>query len=104
MKQFFLIWLSLYPGGQICLAQRTPDFVNIEKMKDDSAKVNRWNELAEKTLANNPTLAIDILGKAVELAEKIKYPFGGSVACGIRASMFIYEMKLDSAKLLVDKG
>jgi signal transduction histidine kinase len=104
MKQFFLIWLCICPLLEICQAQQIPDLAGIKKMKDDSAKVNRLNESAEKTLSYDPLLAISILDNSIQLSQKIKYPLGGSIALGIRATMFIYEMKLDSAGFLLDKA
>ena len=104
MKQFFLIWLSVVVAAQASPAQPMQELATIERMKDDSAKLNRLNRLAEKTMTYNPILAIGILQSAIRLSEKINDPLGGSVACGIRASMYIYEMKLDSANLLLDKG
>ncbi|RYF86922.1 MAG: hypothetical protein EOO03_11220, partial [Chitinophagaceae bacterium] len=104
MKQFFLIWLLSAAVFRIGMAQQSAELAIIQKMKDDSAKVNRLNELAEKTMAYNPALAIDILDRAIQIAQKAGYALGASVANGTRATMFIYEMKLDSATLLLDKG
>ncbi len=104
MKIIFLIWLFLTMMLPAAFAQQLPELATIEKMKDDTVKVNRLNDLAVKVIASNPMASIDILQKSLQLSEKIKYPLGASVAYANRASMLLYEMKLDSAELLLNKG
>ena len=76
----------------------------IRQMPDDTAKVNRLNTYAEKIQFSEPGNAIDIIESTIELAGKLNYPLGLSVAYGLRAGLLFYEMKLDSCKLLLDKA
>lgn len=107
MKQFCMIWLCVFSLVMPGKAQQLPapaQLAAIQQLPDDTAKVNRLNNLASSLFASDPMFAINVLKEATRLSEKIKYPLGGSVAYGIHASMLIYEMKLDSALLLLDKS
>lgn len=104
MRHFFLIWFCLFCISAAAHAQLLSELSSLEKMPDDTAKVHRLNELASATVASNPLLAIDILRKTIALSQKINYPLGTSVAYSTRASMLLYEMKLDSATMLLDKA
>lgn len=104
MRQLFLILFLLQGLAGITFAQQLADLYAIEKMKDDTVKVNKLNDLAGKMMASDPVLAIGILQKATRLSSSIKYTLGESVAYGNRATMLLYEMKLDSATLLLDKA
>ena len=76
----------------------------VEYLKDDTSKINWLNKYSEKIQFANPDKAILIIEKTITLANKINYPFGLSVAYGLRAGLLYYEMKLDSCKLLLDKA
>lgn len=70
----------------------------------DTAAVNRMNGLARNLLLENPEKANIIISASITGAEKINYPFGRSVAYGLRANLLFYQMKLDSCQLLIDKA
>jgi two-component system, NarL family, sensor kinase len=76
----------------------------IQLLPDDTSKVNKWNKLAGEIQFENPGKAAAIIKSTITLSEQIDYDFGLSVAYGLRAVMFFYEMKLDSSKLLLDKA
>lgn len=106
-KRICLIWLCIFfiqVSGYAQPVSSPVQLADIEKMPDDTAKVNRLNELAGYMFASDPVFVSGVLERSAKLSEKIGYRYGGSVAYGIRASMLIYEMKLDSALLLLDKG
>lgn len=75
----------------------------IFQMPDDSAKVNRLNTFAEN-IFSNPLKAIEILESSAKIAKSINYAQGLSVAYGLRADLFFYEMKIDSCRFLLDKA
>jgi len=76
----------------------------IYALPDDSAKINRLNELAGKQLFENPEHATAVIAAAIAISQKINYPLGLSVAYGLQANLLFYQMKLDSCKGLVDKA
>jgi two-component system, NarL family, sensor kinase len=88
-------------GQQVSLDKEE---IAINKLPEDTAKVNRLNDYAGKIQFANPLKAIAIIQSSIVMASKINYPFGLSVAYGLRAGLLFYEMKLDSCKLLVDKA
>jgi two-component system, NarL family, sensor kinase len=88
-------------GQQVSLDKEE---IAINKLPEDTAKVNRLNDYAGKIQFANPLKAIAVIQSSIVMASKINYPFGLSVAYGLRAGLLFYEMKLDSCKLLVDKA
>jgi signal transduction histidine kinase len=76
----------------------------IRAMPDDTSKVNKLNALAVKIQFENPVRAISLMEAAVGIAQKIQYDLGLSTAYGLRANLLFYEMKLDSATLLVNQA
>lgn len=100
------MFLGLFLGADLLAQTAAIDSLEkvINKLPDDEEKVNRLNELAGKTQFVNPDKAISILKVAIRIAEKIKYPLGISTAYGMQANLLFYEMKLDSARLLIDKA
>ncbi len=76
----------------------------ISRLPNDTSKVNRLIDIARKVAFENRTKAAQAIGQAIALAKKINDPFGLSSAYGLKASILFYEMKLDSSKLLLDKG
>ena len=76
----------------------------INQLPDDTNKVNRLNTLAGKIQFADPVKAIDLLKSSIRISEEIKYPLGASTAYGMQANLLFYEMKLDSAKQLIDKA
>ncbi|RYD82593.1 MAG: tetratricopeptide repeat protein [Sphingobacteriales bacterium] len=107
MKKCWLICYSLFFLLAVADAQQpslSAQLAAIEKTKDDSAKVNRLNELATANLASDPGFVKLVIQKSIALSQKINYDLGASVANGIQGSMLIYEMKLDSALLFIDKA
>ncbi|RYY49661.1 MAG: sensor histidine kinase [Chitinophagaceae bacterium] len=104
MKSFCLILLGALHFSLSCIGQPGNSLPSILQLKDDSTKVNKLNAYAEQIMAFDPQQAIRALNQSVELSKSIQYPLGTSIAYAIRATMFIYEMKLDSANLLLQQG
>lgn len=105
MKKVILLLFLLPVYG---IAQLSPADDSLRKvlyrLPDDTAKVNRLNALAEKIQFAEPVEAISILQTAVNTSNNINYPLGASTAYGMRAMLLFYEMKLDSAKQVVDQA
>lgn len=74
----------------------------ILSMPDDTAKVNRLNNYAQKIQAVSPVNAIVILDNAVAISRKLHYDYGLALAISLRSGMYFYEMKLDSSILLLN--
>jgi two-component system, NarL family, sensor kinase len=104
LKYFFSILFLLTAAlfGQVTTIN--DEEKSIAYLTVDTVKINRLNEYAEKIQFANPKKAISIIEKTIDLAQKVKYPLGLSIAYGLRAGLLFYEMKLDSCKLLVDKA
>ncbi len=77
---------------------------NIYAMREDTAKVNRLNELAIKVQFAEPIIAISISDEAIIIAKRLNYEYGLSLAYAMKANLLFYQMKLDSAKILIDKA
>lgn len=75
-----------------------------QQLADNSANVKRLNSHAEKIQFSNPETAIETLGAAITMATTVKDSLGLSIAYGLRAGLLFYEMKLDSAQLLLNKA
>jgi two-component system, NarL family, sensor kinase len=101
-----ILWLLFLTGTNVPAQQAYTDSAekNIYTLPDDTVKVNRLNALAGRLQFANPVKAIAVLKSAISIAEKINYPLGASSAYGMQANLLFYEMKLDSAKLLIDKA
>ncbi len=103
-KCLLLLMILPYYG----ISQLTPAEDSLRKviyqLPDDTTKVNRLNKFAEKIQFAEPVEAIGIMNNTVSISNKINYPLGASTAYGMRAMLLFYEMKLDSAKLVVDKA
>ncbi len=107
MKKCCLIWLCIIGLGLQAVSQplsSSAQLAAINKLADDTSKVNRLNELATASFASEPGFVKNVIQQSLQISEKINYPFGASVANGILGSMLIYEMKLDSALLFIDKA
>lgn len=70
-----IISLALLPYGSGALAQNKADSLNqlIQTLPQDSTRVNALVELAENTMASNPSGAIEIAQTAMDLAQGINY-------------------------------
>lgn len=106
MKKPALGFVCLFLLAWPAVAQKSPDDQekSIRSLPDDTAKVNRWNALATDIQFQDPTRAIAILREATRLADALNYDYGLSVGYGLRATLFFYETRLDSSKLLLDKA
>lgn len=89
-------------SGQV--AATTYEVLPLKHVSADSASVNRLNSYAERIQFSDPETAIKAIQLAIATSEKIKYPLGLSVAWGLRAGLFFYEMKLDTCIQLLDKA
>ncbi len=76
----------------------------IKAMPNDTSKVNQLNKLAAQVQYKDPIHAIDLLQEAKTISEQLKYDYGLSVALVQRATLFFYEMKVDTSKILMDKA
>ncbi len=77
---------------------------SIIAMPDDTAKVNRLNELGIKVQFAEPIIANSVSDKAIIIAKRLNYEYGLSLAYAMKANLLFYQMKLDSAKILIDKA
>jgi signal transduction histidine kinase len=106
IKQLFIVafCLAMNRAGFCQDSLWREEYKEIQKLANDSNKVNRLNQLSGKLLYTDPVEASGITHEAIALAEKISYPLGLSVAYGSMANRLFYEMKLDSSKLYIDKA
>ena len=107
MTRFLLIFILLTTFASTLSAQvisAESEFISLSQMPADSSTVNRVNNYAEKIQFSNPDTAIKAIHLAIATAQKINYPLGLSVAYGLRAGLFFYEMKLDTCLFLLDKA
>ncbi len=99
-----LLFLIIIPASYGQVASMNAEEKIIMQLPDDTSKINRLNNYAEKIQFNDPDKAITIIGQNIVLANKLNYPLGLSIAYGLRAGLLFYEMKLDSCKSLLDKA
>lgn len=102
----WILLLTLLVSADLLAQQNDVDnqIKIINQLKDDTSKVNKLNTLAGKIQFADPVKAIGILKSSIRISETIKYPLGSSTAYSMQANLLFYEMKLDSAKLLLDKA
>ena len=102
----WILFLTLLMSADLLAQQNDVDnqIKIINQLKDDTSKVNKLNTLAGKIQFADPVKAIGILKSSIRISETIKYPLGSSTAYSMQANLLFYEMKLDSAKLLLDKA
>lgn len=99
---FLLAFISYRLPAQVTSAER--EFMLLQNLPADSAKVNRLNSYAEKIQFSSPETAIKAINVSITTAQKIKYTLGLSVAYGLRAGLLFYEMKLDTCLVLLNKA
>ena len=86
-------------------SRSTDSLLNIiYAMRDDTAKVNRLNELVIKVQFVEPIIANSVSDAAISIGKRLNYDYGLSLAYAMKANMLFYQMKLDSAKILIDKA
>ncbi len=99
------IFITTIAPGLFAQANNAVETIGFpEKLSASIASVDRLNSHAEKIQFSDPTAAIETIHAAINMADKINYPLGLSVAYGLRAGLLFYEMKLDSCLLLLDKA
>jgi len=78
--------------------------IAIDKLPNDTVKINRLIEKARKVNAVDPGKAEQILQEIFLLSKTKNYKIGLAAYYALKASNFINQMKLDSGKLLIDKA
>ncbi len=73
-------------------------------LPDDTAKVNQLNNYARNIQSASPQNAISILNLTADLSRKLRYDYGLASSQFLRSSMYFYEMKLDSSRLLMEQA
>ncbi len=106
MKPVLVIcFCTLLAGNSFCQSAKTAEEeAAIIRMPNDTTKVNRLNSYAASIQFFDPSRAVQRMNDAIELAQRINYSYGLSIAYGLRAGLLFYEMKLDSSKYLLDKA
>ncbi len=107
MYRCLLLYILMLSGAHNVCAQAndmTGELSVLSQEPVDTSAVNRLNHYAEKIQFSNPDIAIRANSLAVTKARKINYSLGLSIAYGLRAGLFFYEMKLDSCLELLDKA
>jgi len=98
-----LICLCFFTGTS--QSSSTDSLLNIiYAMRDDTAKVNRLNELGIKVQFAEPHITFSVSDAATSIAKRLNYDYGLSLAYAMKANLLFYQMKLDSAKILIDKA
>ncbi len=76
----------------------------IQAMRDDTVKVNKLLDYAQEILYSSPTESVVVLKGAISLSQKVGYDYGRAKAYALRSTLYLYEMKLDSSKQLLDSA
>lgn len=76
----------------------------IQAMPDDTVKVNKLLDYAQEILYSSPTESVAVLKSAISVSQKLGYDYGKAKAYGMRSTLYLYEMKLDSSKQLLDSA
>ncbi|MGB3005222.1 MAG: ATP-binding protein [Chitinophagaceae bacterium] len=98
-----LFFCSLYLKGQSAVFNDS--VLNLTyKLKDDTFKVNRLIELARSFQHTDLNKADDISNDAIIIAERLKYSYGLSEVYGLKATLNVNQLILDSAELFADKA
>lgn len=74
------------------------------RMKDDTATVNRLNDLGSKWQYANHDSAVIAVNRAITVAQKINYPLGLATAYRIRGTFYADQQLSDSARMFYDKA
>lgn len=77
---------------------------SIGQLKNDTVKVNRLIELARSLQHSDLNKADEIANSAIKIAGQLKYSFGLSEVFALKATLYVNQLKLDSAKLFADKA
>lgn len=103
-----LTWLSFFLSlvfagySQVSIADSLENV--IKKMPDDTAKVNRLNDMVPKLQFVDPARARQNAEAAVELAQKINYPLGLAIGYRLIGVLYVDRNVLDSGKIWYDKA
>jgi two-component system, NarL family, sensor kinase len=107
MKIASTLFLAVFYYSSICTAQ-TPAIDSLQKIinniPDDSAKVNKLNDIAARLQYIDPVRAAVIIQQAIVLSEKTNYTLGLATAYRIRGVFYIDRTILDSGKIFYDKA
>src|SRR6476661_9201598 len=107
MKQLLLvILLTCMQRVPLCaqvIAAKSGDITS-NVLTEDVATVNGLNNYAEKVQCSDPGAAIKAIQSAISISRKLNYPLGLSIAYGLRAGLYFYEMKLDTCVTLLDEA
>jgi two-component system, NarL family, sensor kinase len=76
----------------------------ISRLQNDTAKVNRLNDLVAKLQYMDPAKAAVRIGESIGLAQKLNYTLGLATAYRLRGVLYIDQTILDSGKLFYDKA
>lgn len=76
----------------------------VDKMPDDTSKINKLNDLVALLQYADPAKAVIVAKQAITQAEKQQYKLGLAVAYRLRGVLLADQTKLDSAKLFYDKA
>lgn len=95
----FVATTSLCQGGF-----QKEEYDIIKKLPDDTGKVRRLTNYARKILYVSPAEAGSILNDAMTMARKLNDDYGLAQSYGLRATLYFYNMKLDSSSRLLDSA
>lgn len=102
---FFLCsWICFGKPISAQLAPADSLEVMIRTMKEDTAKVNRLNELVSKLQFANPAKAAVTAKEAFILAEKMNYTLGKATALRLQGVLYADRIMLDSCKFFYDQA
>lgn len=81
-----------------------PKASRLLSLPDDTAKVNQLNDYARSIQSASPQNTISLLNLTADLSRKLGYDYGLATSWFLRSSMYFYEMKLDSSRLLMEQA
>lgn len=106
-KTFLLLCACAYTFFHMAWAQQDKA-ERLEKLiatlPDDTAQVNRLNDLVTILQYQDPAKASITVSRAMQVAEKLDYRLGMAIAFRLRGVLYIDRSILDSGKLFYDKA
>lgn len=80
------------------------EYDKMKSLPDDTTKVNKLINYAEKIQFASPIDADNVLNNAIDISRKLNYEYGLARSYGFLSEMLFYEMKLDSSRQMMENA
>ncbi|WP_298390532.1 ATP-binding protein [Hydrotalea sp.] len=106
MKKIYFIYLFLIVRFVSFAQTREVDSLQnaLQYLPNDTAKVNRMNDIIGKLQFLNPEKAAELAWQSILLAKKTNYKLGLSIAYRLRGVLYVDKAITDSGKFFYDKA